>query len=493
MIFTVIGAGIAALGLVLLAMGTRLQMLCFVFLCSLFNGSATLVITALGSVSIPPALLATAFLALHCALPGCAREPTLPSALAENGWLLLLVGYSVVGAFVLPTLFEGAIAVVPLRPSNNPLGLTAFPLRFSTQNITTAAYMTLTLAGALCAHMAVRSAGAAARIARLASVIGLVHAAIGWSAAAARNTPVEPVFGFFRNGHYMQLDQDFAGFARLTGISPEPSLYASFGLIWFLFVTELWLRSVDRRWTGPAALVLLLTLIASTSTTAYVGLAAYSLVLLARQVFLVGTIPAQKGLVIGACLATLGASLLVLAAGNDAVAHALARVLRLTTADKLSSGSGIARLVWARQGIDAFLASWGFGIGAGSFRSSSIVTALLGSSGIVGMGAMALYLLRVFRPLAQATWRRTGMAELDVSSAAAWAVVMSLVPASVSAPSPDPGLVWGLLAGSALGLRRLAYGLYIAAPAPTRSKVVALGGERPGNRGYPGNGQHLPA
>ena len=370
MIITLIGLVVAAIGLILLGVGTRLQMLCFVLFCGLFNGSATLIITALGSVSIQPALLAALFLVLRCALPGRRSAPVLGSALADNGWLLLLVGYSAIGAFLLPALFQGSIAVVPLRPSNNPLGLTAYPLRFSPQNITTAAYMSLTLVGAICAHMAVRRADAASRIARLASVIALAHVATGWSAAALRNTPLQAVFAFFRNGHYMQLDQDFGGMARLTGISPEPSLYASYGLIWFLFVTELWLRSVDRRWTGPAALALFLTLLASTSTTAYVGLAAYSAVLLIRQTFLVGTIPAGKGLVIAACLATLLATLLALVAGSDAVASGLARMLRLTTSDKLSSGSGVARLLWAKQGLTAFAASWGLGIGAGSFRSS---------------------------------------------------------------------------------------------------------------------------
>ena len=493
MIITLIGLVVAAIGLILLGVGTRLQMLCFVLFCGLFNGSATLIITALGSVSIQPALLAALFLVLRCALPGRRSAPVLGSALADNGWLLLLVGYSAIGAFLLPALFQGSIAVVPLRPSNNPLGLTAYPLRFSPQNITTAAYMSLTLVGAICAHMAVRRADAAARIARLASVIALAHVATGWSAAALRNTPLQAVFAFFRNGHYMQLDQDFGGMARLTGISPEPSLYASYGLVWFLFVTELWLRSVDRRWTGPAALALFLTLLASTSTTAYVGLAAYSAVLLIRQTFLVGTIPAGKGLVIAACLAALLATLLALVAGSDAVASGLARMLRLTTSDKLSSGSGVARLLWAKQGLTAFAASWGLGIGAGSFRSSSILAAILGSSGIVGIASLLLYLRRVFRPTAQTTWRRTGLAELDVASAASWAALMSLVPASVSAPSPDPGLVWGLLAGLSLGLRRHAYGLYLAAPRQTRSDPVGLVGEAAPGPAYPGTGRPHPA
>jgi hypothetical protein len=81
---------------------------------------------------------------------------------------------------------------------------------------------------------------------------------------------------------------------------------------------------------------------------------------------------------------------------------------------------------------------------------------VLGSGGIIAAAAFALYLLRVFRPLAPATWTPTGEPMIDVAKAAAWAALVMLIPAAVSAPSPDPGLLWGLLAGSSLGLHRAA-------------------------------------
>jgi hypothetical protein len=73
MTFTLIGAIVALIGLVIMLTGTRLQMLCFVLICAVFNGSATMIITALGSVSIPPALLATGLLFLRCILRGTNR------------------------------------------------------------------------------------------------------------------------------------------------------------------------------------------------------------------------------------------------------------------------------------------------------------------------------------------------------------------------------------------------------------------------------------
>jgi len=454
MIPTLIGLAVLAIGFGLLLSASTTAMLLFVLGTTLMLGSAAVTLTALGNVSIQPSLVATGFLFLRCVLPNRRPERLMGASLADNGWLVLLVAWSLVGAYTLPFLFANTIDLVPLRPSNNPLGLVTSPLRFSPQNITTSAYMGVTLLGALCSHAASRHPLAGGRIARMASVIALSHAAIGWGALLLKNTPARALFDFFRNGSYMQLDQSFDGFGRLTGIAPEPSLYASYGLIWFVFVTELWLRSVDRRWSGPAALILFLTLIGSTSSTAYVGLAVYSFVILLRQIFLAGTIPAAKGAVILACIATLVAAALALIVGSDEVARAAARILRLTTSEKLSSESGVARLYWAQQGLGAFVHSWGLGVGVGSFRSSSILTAVLGSSGLIGFVALFGYLIHAFRPMAGATWIRTGHMDSDVASAAGWAIVMALAPACVSAPSPDPGLVWGLLAGMSLGLRR---------------------------------------
>lgn len=315
----------------------------------------------------------------------------------------------------------------------------------------------------------------------MASIITLTHAAIGWFAAGVANAGLNVVVQFFRNGSYMQLDQSFDGFARMTGISPEPSLYASFGFAWFVFTTELWLRNVDRRWSGPAALVMFLTLLVSTSSTAYVGLLGYSTIVLLRLVFFVGTIPARKGFAMATCLLVLVMCGLALIAGSEEVTNSVARILRLTTSDKLNSESGIACNFWAMQGFHAFATSWGLGIGIGSFRSSSILTAVLGSSGAIGVVALVLYLLRVFRPFARATYTAVGDIDRDTATAAAWTVMMVLVPASVSSPTPDPGLLWRLLAGTLLALRSVAARQIAAAPwsepqefSPLPSQLVAI-------------------
>ena len=201
---------------------------------------------------------------------------------------MLFVGYGIVSAYTLPFLLQGDLAVVPLRPTASPTGLETHPLRFTPQNVTTSAYLLTTLMAAVCAHIAASAAGATMRIARLASTITLAHAAIGWFALATRGTPLAALVQFVRNGIYMQLDQSFEGFARISGVSPEAALYTAYGFAWLVFVAELWLRNVDRRWSGPAMLAMFVTLVASTSSTAYVGLAAYGLLIAIRVVYFSG-------------------------------------------------------------------------------------------------------------------------------------------------------------------------------------------------------------
>ena len=73
--------------------------------------------------------------------------------------------------------------------------------------------------------------------------------------------------------------------------------------------------------------------------------------------------------------------------------------------------------------------------------------------GVIGIATYLAQLLRVFQPLRQSTYMPSGDSRIDVGVAASWTVIAMTIPAFVSAPSPDPGLNWGLIVGIALGLR----------------------------------------
>ncbi|WP_404480095.1 hypothetical protein [Novosphingobium sp. BL-52-GroH] len=457
---TLIGAAQLLLGLGLFVFGSLRGLFAFVMVSTLLGGSAAINLTGLGGSSITPAHFALAFLVLRCVVPGNAPPVDILAALRGNAWLIAFVAYGVFAAFVLPRLFAGEIDVTPLRGQlrtryGTQLAriLAAAPLRFTTQNLTTAIYLTGTLMMALAAHTVLRARGAAQVLVRTGATIGIVHALLGFASVALKDTPANAVLEFFRNGSYAQLDHEWNGFVRMNGTWPEASSFASFGVVWFVFTFECWLRGVEARCTGPAALVLGVALVGGTSSSAYVGLALFGVILALRAMVTPGLFSPDRlaWLVLSLlCALVVATTLLAL---DPVLARSLRELLEHMTLDKADSFSGRQRLFWAAQGLHAFVVSHGLGIGPGSFRSSSLATAILGSVGVIGAVTYAGHLARAFRPLALSTWRRTGDADRDTAAAAAWAMLVGTGVASVSAPSCDPGLAFAILSGATIGLR----------------------------------------
>lgn len=457
---TFIGAAQVLIGLALLLGGTVEAMFAFLLVSGLFGGSAALALPLLGGSSIPPVQFALVFMGLRLLVPGAGQMGPLSRASAANLWLVAYVVTGVVLAMIAPRLFAGQVQVTPLR------GLTAAryasqaayiyatrPLAFSPQNLTTAIYLTGTLMAAIAAHVACQQERGRRVLVRTMAIVGLAHAALGFASVLGKGTVVETALAVFRNGSYAQLDHSWRGFVRMAGIWPEASSFSTYGLVWFVLAFECWLRRIDPRWTGPAALALAAALVTSTSSTAYVGLPAYAAVVLLRGLLFPGTLAADRVLLMllaGLVLVTTGSALLI---WKPVLANDLAELFRHFTIDKGTSVSGVQRRFWAWQGVEAFLASGGIGIGPGSFRSSSLATAVLGSTGVVGSVALIAHILHAFKPLRNSTWAAAAEPRWATGASAAWAMAMGLVVASISFPSCDPGTDFAVLSGAALALR----------------------------------------
>jgi hypothetical protein len=102
----------------------------------------------------------------------------------------------------------------------------------------------------------------------------------------------------------------------------------------------------------------------------------------------------------------------------------------------------------------AFWRTNGIGIGPGSFRSSGLIAATAGSAGFIGLLLFGLYLFSILQPFRAISHRCDLAGGLKVRSAMAWTAILSLIPAMASAPSPDPGLVFGIFAGIAMACRQ---------------------------------------
>lgn len=458
---TIIGAVQVLFGLVLFLAGSVEAMFALLLITTLFAGSAAIVLPALGSgSSIPPLYFALLFMVMRLLVPGSGQMRATAQALEANAWLLVFVAYGVVMAFAGPRLFAGQFAFAPLRAdaaarftSHLSYLLATRPLAPSPQNLTSAVYLVGTLVTATVAHVACRAPAGRSTLVRTVAWVGIMHSLLGLLSVIGRGTAIDTVLGFFRNGAYAQLTQDIDGLSRMTGISPEPSAYAAFGAIWFVFLAECWLRRVSPLLTGTAALCLGAALVACTSATAYVALAAWLGLLLLRSLFVPGALPADRSLwlaVMGLGGVVAGSVLLL---WQPQLATRLALFLHHVLFDKMASDSGIQRRFWALQGYQAFVGTYGLGVGPGSFRSSSLVTAVMGCVGVVGAFALLAQFLIAFKPLRWSTYVPMPDPDLAVAGACAWAMLMAVIVAAITAPNCDPGSDFALLSGAALALR----------------------------------------
>ena len=452
MIPTYIGFTISGIAIILLARFSALAMFSMLILCGLFSGAAAISLPALGGSSIPPVSFCLGFLLLRLLVLGSQYGPIARQAFRQNILLWVFALYGIAIALIGPHLFGNVIKVVPMRGTDAKIWAT-YPLVFSPQNITTSFYLFATAVTATCAYVVCRLRGGAETLVGTAVVLVAIHMTLGVVSVLFANTPVMQALSVFRNGNYAQLDQSVNGYVRMTGIMPEPSAFAGFGFTWGVFLIECWYRDVRPRITGGLGLAMVFILLASTSSTAYVSIAAYMLLFLLRIVLVPDRVRVDKILVVSVVATIVAALIVITLLAVPALVEQLTKMVADLTVHKQTSTSGIQRAFWARQGLSAFVASTGLGIGPGSFRSSSIVTAVLGATGIVGAVSLTCYVILVLKPLRSSTYNRpTGFADAT-GVAASWAAICLLIPASIASPTADPGSDFAILAGSALALR----------------------------------------
>lgn len=456
MTITFIGVIMAVFGLLLLIRGSLAGMLVFLTLAGLLGGSAAIILNGMGGSSIPPSQFALGFVWLRMVIPGSRFLDSLGPAIRDNFWLVVYVLYGVAIAIVGPRLFAGAINVTPLRFEGSDGSLfDTSPLMPTSQNLTASVYLVGVLLTAIAAYVACLYRGGANALVKAAVAVAWVHALTGVLGAIGRGTPIDSVFEFLRNANYTQHTQAYDGFVRINGIFPEPSSWAAFAFSWFVFLAECWYRSIEPRAAGRAALALALVMFFSTSSTAYVGLGGYALFFMVRVAIfpsLASHSRLKEAAIIGLAGAVLAAILLAL---MPAFTEAVGKMIDDMLFAKADSESGRQRMFWAMQGIDGFFVSWGLGIGPGSFRSSSLATAIIGSCGLIGAVSFLAYLLAVFEPRRGSSWGAAGPVAARLGGAAATAAIVSQIPALVVAASPVPTAEFAILAGAALALRRV--------------------------------------
>ena len=452
MTLTFIGVLLLLIGLPIMLYGRIEAVIGLLIACGLLSGSAALALPALGGSTIPPVHFALLFGAGRIFLPGSGQAPRVRAAIEANWPLLVFTIVGVALAVIGPRLFRGALDVAPLRPLPSAYIYAAEPLRPTPQNLTTAIYLIGTAIVAIVVHVACGGRRGARVLVNAGVVAAWTGIALAVLIAIGHGTALDEVVALVRNGAYAQLDQQYRSFIRLSGLFPEPSSYATYAFGWFCFMVECWIRDVQPRRAGPTALALLATLLASTSSSAYVSLAAYSL-FLGMRLLLPGAVRSDKLVAILLTALAGGMMAAIVFFMLPAAGGAFIDMVHYMTVGKSQSYSALQRAFWARKGLEAFTVSHGIGTGPGSFRSSSLATAILGSTGLIGALLVLIHLARVVQPLRRSSYDPVIDEPGGVGVAAGWAALMLLVPYSVNAPSCDLGSDFAIFGAAALALR----------------------------------------
>lgn len=452
MTITFLGYACIIIGGMIVIAGSMRHALAFLVLSGLFSGSAALILPNGGS-SVPPIYFALSFVYLRILVPHGGFRGALPDAFRANRWLAVFALYGAAMAYFGPRLFAGAIDVYPMRLVARESLFETHALAPSSQNMTAGIYMLGTLFVATAAWIGTRRQDGMRTLVTALLWATWIHAVLGVTALAARDTPLDAVFEFFRNSTYTQFNDQVGDFVRIRGVFAEASSYAGFGFGLMVANAELWHRSIRSRATGRAALLMAAVLFFSTSSTGYLGLASYFAFFFARALLLPGAVRGRK---IRSVIAVMGGFVFLFAVSVAVIpnlAEAILDMIARMTVEKSSSESGAQRLFWAMQGWDAFTASHGLGIGPGSFRSSSGLTAILGAMGVIGIVSFLAYIFVVFQPWRKSSWGVAANDRLAVGSAFATAATLSLIPGTLSSANAHPGTNFAIFAGAALALR----------------------------------------
>lgn len=447
---------VEAFGLGVLLVGffgwfARPGFLIYLFVISiLFGATAAIILTNLGGANVQPAHLLLAFLAPHCFNKTRNFRAGLRALAVPNPgfWLLLTMVYGIVSAIFFPRLFEGATDVYAIARTQVGSATVLLPLGPTSGNVTQTIYF---IGDVVCflifyAYASERGTFVAVTYAILAATaVNLVLAALD---VATYWTHTTQLLDFIRNAHYRMLNNATeAGFKRIVGSFPEASTFGYFTLGWFAFCTSLWLRGISRWVTAPLAALSFISLVFSTSSSAYAGLFGLLAILFLESLWRLLTGPVTSATLIFLVAVPVVAAALTVALALDPPAWAVAhRLAEDTLLNKLSSSSAVQRGQWTRQAFVNFLGTDGLGGGIGSVRASSFEVAVLGDIGVFGAITYGIFLLQV---LIRGRARWTDPFAAAVQGAARTTCLALLISASVSGSFVDLGLSFFIFAALA--------------------------------------------
>jgi hypothetical protein len=366
--------------------------------------------------------------------------------------LSLFLAQAMVCTTFLPWLFGGEIYIYPMR-SDGPVSQLV-PVGYSTANVTQVFYLAMSYC--LAVFVSVRNQQGGFEPVFRKAILGLSALMIitGLLDLAGANAFLE----LFRNASYaLAGDTSIGDTKRVVGAMPEAS---AFGYVCASLFSILLLM---RKTIGPSlgwaicCAGMGVFSILSTSSTAYgmmaATFAAFTVQVLIR-LFLDGRVE-QNRAAIELVFVIIGGILAVeLALYIDKIGTQLYYLVNNLVLNKSSSSSFEERTRWTRIAFEAFVSSYGLGIGVGTARTSNGFVNVIASTGAAGAIFFAAFIIKLFVI-------KPKCATANESYATVLALFAPLFGLALSSTSPDFGPFTAVL-----------FGLQSSRLAPARPKVV---------------------
>jgi hypothetical protein len=433
-------------GMICLYLGHRAAAAILVF-STLFGSAAAILI---GTANIPPAHLLLLFLAMTTLTSRLETARAIGAvSFPEPGfWLMCLLIYGLLTAFLMPRLLEGSMQIVALGTSGYGETNWTVPLNPTSGNLTQSIYLSGDFA---CFIMIVAIASTS-----LAGFTTITNALLAYAVGnvifafvdlATFATGTKWLLDFIRNAQYVMHDEEqIAGIKRIVGSFTEASAFAASTLGALGFTGTLWLCGYRPALTGTLALISLVLVVLSTSSTGLAGTPAILLILYATALTRHG-IDFRKPV---SSTAVMCAPLLIVAVIlalqlDDEAAKPIRDYINTLIFTKSDTDSGIERAAWNMFSLRNFFDSYGLGVGLGTVRTSSFLIALLSNVGVPGTLFYIFFATTAF-------FRRRGTPGTDLADirlAARNACLGLIIAATFAGVTVEQGLLFYVLAGLA--------------------------------------------
>jgi hypothetical protein len=358
-------------------------------------------------------------------------------------------------AFLLPILFAGAPVDSP-RAGAEAIFYLALPLRWTFSNAGQAGYMILNFCVllAFADYCSTRSVDA---LIRAFSYSGLIVVGVGFYQMLAGHFGLPFPSSFFNsNGAWAQNYKQIigAGWHRVSATFVEPSEAGGFLSSWLLFELILANGGNSRLRHWLFAVLGVVVLLATTSSTGYATIAlilAFMCLRLTVYIFVSGTLPTRTTAIV-VCIVIVGAGFLFL--GHDA------SLLDAVLWNKTGSSSAVHRFATVSRAISVIGETYGLGAGLGSNRAFGMLAYIGSNLGIFGLLIFVYLVVQLYTEtygmLRAASYRSDSRVRCIACALAFSANLIGAVLSGAEISAPSVWVAWGLLLAALQAQRLLA-------------------------------------